>query len=137
MSPGSPPADAFVGLFLGLGAIALLVGAVGTANIMVISVLERRGEIGLRRALGARSRHIAIQFFLESSAIAALGGLAGLGLGSLATVIAAAVMREPIVIPPVALAGGFTAAVLVGAIAGIYPALRAAHLAPAEALRTL
>ena len=87
----------FVGLFLGLGAVALLVGGVGIANIMVISVLERRGEIGLRRALGARARHIAIQFILESIALAVLGGLAGVGLGCLATLIAAhlAATRSP------------------------------------------
>ncbi len=128
---------AFVGLFLGLGGIALLIAGVGVANIMVISVLERRGEIGLRRALGARRRHVAAQFLLESTLLATIGGILGVGLGVLATVVAARLAGNPVVVPVVALIGGLGAAVLVGALAGAYPAARAARLSPAEALRSL
>ena len=128
---------AFVGLFLGLGAVALLVGGVGIANIMVISVLERRGEIGLRRALGARARHVALQFLLESAALALVGGIAGVALGTLATAVAARVSGNPFSMPANAPLAGLAAALLVGAVAGLYPATRAARLAPADALRTL
>jgi putative ABC transport system permease protein len=128
---------AFVGLFLGLGSIALLIGGVGIANIMVISVLERRGEIGLRRALGARRRDVAVQFMLESTLLAAIGGVAGIGLGILATAVAARLAGNPVTVPPSGLAAGLGAALLVGALAGLYPAARAARLSPAEALRTL
>jgi putative ABC transport system permease protein len=128
---------AFVGLFLGLGGIALFIAGVGIANIMVISVLERRGEIGLRRALGARRRHVAAQFLLESTLLATIGGLLGVGLGILATAVAARLAGNPVTVPPLALAAGLGAALLVGALAGVYPATRAARLAPADALRTL
>jgi putative ABC transport system permease protein len=128
---------AFVGLFLGLGGIAMLIAGVGIANIMVISVLERRGEIGLRRALGARRRHVAAQFLLESTLLAALGGLLGIGLGIAATAIAARLGGNPLAVPPQAPAAGLAAALLVGALAGVYPAARAARLSPVEALRTL
>jgi putative ABC transport system permease protein len=128
---------AFVGLFLGLGGIALLIAGVGIANIMVISVLERRGEIGLRRALGALRRHVAAQFLLESTLLAVIGGILGVALGVLATVVAARLGGNPAVVPPLALAGGLGASVLVGALAGAYPAARAARLSPAEALRSL
>ncbi|MFF5290642.1 ABC transporter permease [Paractinoplanes globisporus] len=128
---------AFVGLFLGLGGIALLIAGVGIANIMVISVLERRGEIGLRRALGARRRHVAAQFLLESTLLAAAGGVLGIGLGVLATAVAARLGGNPVSVPPTALAAGLGAALLVGALAGLYPAGRAARLSPVEALRSL
>ena len=127
---------AFVGLFLALGAVALLVGGVGIANIMVISVLERRGEIGLRRALGARSRHVAVQFLLESLVLAVFGGILGVGLGSLATAVAAHIGRNPVSIPLYVPFAGLGAAAAVGILAGVYPAIRAARLAPADALRT-
>jgi putative ABC transport system permease protein len=128
---------AFVGLFLGLGAVALLVAGFGIANIMVISVLERRAEIGLRRALGARRRDVAAQFLLESALLAALGGVAGVGLGCLATAVAARLAGNPVAIPLEAPLAGLAAALLVGALAGLYPAARASRLPPADALRTL
>jgi putative ABC transport system permease protein len=128
---------AFNGLFLGLGAVALLVGAVGVANIMVISVLERRSEIGLRRALGATRGQIRTQFLSEAILLALGGGAVGIAAGALATAIYATTKGWTIVIPPVAWAGGFGAALLIGAVAGLVPALRAARLSPTEALRTV
>jgi len=142
----SRPSDALVaeadarsalnGLFLGLGAVALLVGGIGIANIMIISVLERRSEIGLRRALGATKGHIRGQFFTEALLLSLLGGTAGITLGTLATVIYAATKHWGVVVPPLALAGGLGAALAIGAIAGLLPAIRAASLSPTEALRT-
>jgi putative ABC transport system permease protein len=126
---------AFVALFLALGAVALIVGGVGIANIMVISVLERRAEIGLRRALGARARHLALQFLLESTALAAIGGTLGIVLGALATAAADRVAHNPITIPPYVPFAGIAAAVTIGILAGVYPAIRAARLTPATALR--
>jgi putative ABC transport system permease protein len=125
---------AFDDLFLGLGAVALLVGAVGVANIMVISVLERRSEIGLRRALGATRGDIRIQFLSEAIMLALLGGAAGVAAGALATTVYGDVKGWPIVIPTLAWAGGLAAALLIGALAGLLPALRAARLSPTEAL---
>ncbi|HET9848510.1 MAG TPA: ABC transporter permease [Candidatus Dormibacteraeota bacterium] len=127
---------AFNALFLGLGAVALLVGGVGIANVMVISVLERRSEIGLRRALGATRAHIGVQFLTESILLSACGGIAGIVLGALITAAYAAGQGWTIVVPAVAIGGGIAAATLTGAVAGLYPALRAARLAPTEALRT-
>jgi len=123
-------------LFLGLGAVALLVGGVGVANIMVISVLERRSEIGLRRALGATEHHIRVQFLSEAVLLAGLGGAAGVALGATSTAVYDLVKGWSVVIPPVAWAGGFGAALAIGAAAGLLPALRAARLSPTEALRT-
>jgi putative ABC transport system permease protein len=128
---------AYNGLFLGLGAVALLVGGVGIANVMVISVLERRSEIGLRRALGATRRHIAEQFLAEAVLLSALGGLAGTIMGAVATVIYAVSQHWSVQIPAVALYGGLGAALVIGAIAGLYPSMRAARLSPTEALRTV
>jgi putative ABC transport system permease protein len=128
---------AFDDLFLGLGAVALLVGAVGVANIMVISVLERRSEIGLRRALGATRGHIRIQFLSEAILLALLGGAVGVGAGALATALYADAKGWTIVIPALAWAGGLAAALLIGALAGLLPALRAARLSPTEALWTI
>jgi putative ABC transport system permease protein len=128
---------AFNVLFLGLGAVALLVGAVGVANIMVISVLERRSEIGLRRALGATKGHIRIQFLSEAILLALIGGVAGVLIGGVATAVYASSKGWAIVIPPLAWAGGLAAALVIGAAAGLLPALRAARLSPTEALWTL
>ncbi len=128
---------AFSALFLGLGAVALLVGAVGVANIMIISVLERRSEIGLRRALGATKGHIRTQFLSEAILLALAGGAAGVAAGAAATAIYAHAKGWATVIPPLAWAGGLGAALLIGAAAGLLPALRAARLSPTEALWTL
>jgi putative ABC transport system permease protein len=128
---------AFNGLFLGLGAVALLVGAVGVANIMIISVLERRSEIGLRRALGATRGQIRTQFLSEAILLALLGGAVGVAAGALATTIYAHTKHWAVAIPTEAWAGGLAAAILIGAIAGLMPALRAAHLSPVDALRTI
>jgi putative ABC transport system permease protein len=125
---------AFNTLFLGLGAVALLVGAVGVANIMVISVLERRSEIGLRRALGATKAHIRTQFLAEAILLSLAGGLAGLAAGAAATAIYAHTKGWATVIPAQAWAGGLAAATAIGALAGLWPALRAARLSPTEAL---
>src|SRR5215472_16126052 len=121
-------------LFLGLGAVALLVGGVGMGNIMVIAVLERRSEIGLRRALGATRGHIRIQFLTEAIMLALVGGTVGVSMGAIATALYATVRDWPVVIPPLAWAGGLAAAVLIGAVAGLLPALRAARMSPTEAL---
>jgi putative ABC transport system permease protein len=128
---------AFNGLFLGLGAVALLVGAVGVANIMIISVLERRSEIGLRRALGATRGQIRTQFLSEAIMLALIGGTAGVAAGALATTVYASTKQWAVVIPTEAWAGGIAAAIAIGATAGLLPALRAARLSPTEALRTV
>jgi putative ABC transport system permease protein len=125
---------AFDDLFLGLGAVALLVGAVGVANIMIISVLERRSEIGLRRALGATRGHVRVQFLAEAVLLALIGGVAGVGVGALSTTIYAHTKHELVVIPALAWGGGIGAAVLIGAVAGLWPALRAARMSPTQAL---
>jgi len=129
--------SAFNGLFLGLGAVALLVGGIGVANTMVVSVLERRSEIGLRRSLGATRGHIRTQFLCEAVLLSAFGGLAGVGAGALATVVYARIKDWDVVVPPIAWAGGLAAAALIGALAGLLPALRAARMPPTEALRTV
>jgi len=126
--------SALNGLFLGLGAVALLVGAIGVANIMVISVLERRSEIGLRRALGATRGHIRLQFLAEAVLLAVAGGAAGVAAGALATAIYASAKGWAVVIPAVAWTGGIGAALAIGAIAGLLPALRAARTSPTQAL---
>jgi putative ABC transport system permease protein len=130
-------AGAFNTLFLGLGAVALLVGAVGVANIMIISVLERRQEIGLRRALGATRGQIRVQFLAEAILLALAGGAAGDIAGAAATAFYAHAKGWAVVIPPQAWAGGLGAALLIGALAGLLPAVRAARLSPTEALWTV
>lgn len=122
-------------LLLGLGSVALLVGGVGIANIMVISVLERRGEIGLRRALGATRQHIAVQFILESAVLATLGGVLGVSLGAAVTFGYARRQGWLVDVPVNALVFGVLGALLLGTLAGLYPAVRAARLDPAEAVR--
>ena len=121
-------------LFLGLGAVALLVGAIGVANIMVISVLERRSEIGLRRALGATRGQIRAQFLAEAILLSLAGGAAGVAIGAVATAAYARGHGEAVLIPPEAWAGGLAAAVVIGALAGLLPAIRAARLSPTQAL---
>jgi putative ABC transport system permease protein len=129
-------ASAGTGLFLGLGAVALLVGGIGIANILVIGVLERRAEIGLRRAVGARRVHIAVQFLTEAVLLGAVGGTAGVALGVAATAGVAVEQGWAVAVPAFALWGGLAAAVGIGLVAGSYPAIRAARLAPTDALRT-
>ncbi|MDA2989782.1 MAG: FtsX-like permease family protein, partial [Actinomycetota bacterium] len=128
--------SAFTSLFLGLGAVALLVGGIGIANVMVIAVIERRNEIGLRRAIGGTRAHIRRQFLTESLLLSSIGGLAGVALGAAVTWIYANAEGWTVVIPTVAIVGGFLSAIAIGAIAGLYPAMRAARLAPTEALRS-
>jgi putative ABC transport system permease protein len=130
-------AGALNSLFLGLGAVALIVGAVGVANIMIISVLERRSEIGLRRALGATRGQIRIQFLTEAILLSLAGGAAGVAAGAVATIIYASVKNWAVEIPALAWGGGIAAAIAIGAVAGLVPALRAARLSPTEALRTI
>ena len=127
---------AFTGLLVGLGAVALFVGAVGIANVMVISVLERRSEIGLRRALGATRHHIASQFITESLLLGLIGGIAGVIFGSLATAGYAFADNLPASVPATAIFGGLAAALITGALAGLYPAIRASQLSPTQALKT-
>ena len=130
-------AGAFDSLFLGLGVVALIVGAVGVANIMIISVLERRSEIGLRRALGATRGQIRTQFLAESILLALIGGVVGVLAGIAATAVYASSKHWAIVIPAEAWSGGIASAILIGALAGLMPAVRASRMPPTVALRTV
>ncbi len=125
---------AFTGLLVGLGSVALLVGGIGVANTMVISVLERRGEVGLRRSLGATRSQVCAQFLAESLLLSALGGGAGVVIGSGVTAVYALTQGWPAVVPPWVMAGGIGATLVIGGVAGLYPAVRAARLAPTAAL---
>jgi putative ABC transport system permease protein len=127
--------DTLTALLLGLGGVALLVGGIGIANVMVIAVLERRTEIGVRRALGATKRHIRLQFLVEAVLMAALGGVIGLALGVLITAIYARVDGIVFAMPATSVAAGIGSALVVGALAGLSPAGRAARLNPADAIR--
>lgn len=129
--------NAFTSLLVGLGAVALLVGGVGIANVMVISVLERRSEIGLRRALGATRRHITEQFMTEALLLGALGGVVGAAVGAGVTGLYAAAENQAAIVPPLALAAGIGAAISIGVVAGLYPSIRASRLSPTEALRAV
>ncbi|MGW4948013.1 ABC transporter permease [Actinoplanes sp. NPDC004185] len=124
----------FTQLLLGLGAVALLVGGIGVANTMVISVLERRAEIGLRRSLGATRGQIRVQFVAESLLLSLAGGAGGVLLGFAVTALYATTQAWPTVVPVWVLLGGVAATLVIGAVAGLYPAIRAARLAPTEAL---
>jgi putative ABC transport system permease protein len=130
-------AGAFDSLFLGLGIVALIVGAVGVANIMIISVLERRSEIGLRRALGATRAQIRTQFLAESILLALIGGVVGVLAGAVATAVYAGTKSWAVVIPVEAWSGGIASAILIGALAGLLPAVRASRMPPTVALRTV
>jgi len=130
-------AGAFNSLFLGLGVVALIVGAVGVANIMIISVLERRSEIGLRRALGATKSQIRTQFLAESILLAVIGGIVGVLAGAMATAVYAGTKNWAVIIPAKAWTGGIASAILIGAIAGLMPAIRASRMPPTVALRTV
>ncbi|GAB2611555.1 ABC transporter permease [Paractinoplanes abujensis] len=129
--------SSFSVLFLALAAVALVVGGIGVANTMVVAVLERRSEIGLRRALGATRGHIRLQFLTESVVLATIGGLAGSGLGLAATIGYASWQHWPLVVPVEAAVAGAGGAVVIGVLAGLYPSVRAARLTPTQALATV
>ena len=129
-------ASSFTALFLGLGAVALLVGGLGIANVMLMAALERRSEIGLRRALGATRGHIVGQFLTEALLLAGTGGVLGVALGSIVSIGYANSQGWLVSLPIVGIIGGVGMAVVIGAVAGIYPAVRAALTPPTDALRT-
>lgn len=126
--------DSFTGLLVGIGGVALLVGGIGVANTMVITVLERRAEVGVRRALGARRRSIRDQFLVESLLLSFLGGVAGVVIGIGVTVVFAVSQGWPVALPVWAVLGGLGATVVIGGVSGLYPAARAARIPPTSAL---
>jgi putative ABC transport system permease protein len=126
--------EVFTGLLLALGSISLLVGGIGVANTMIISVLERRREIGLRRAIGATRRHIRLQFLTEAVLLSAMGGLAGAGIGAAVSAAVAVGNGWVPVVPVWIVVGGVLATIAIGAVAGLYPAVRAARTPPSVAL---
>jgi putative ABC transport system permease protein len=115
--------------------ISLLVGAIGIANVMLVSVTERTREIGIRMAIGARGRDVLFQFLTEAVALGAVGGVAGLGVGAIATKVMAAKAGWPTLLSPTVMMAAVALAGLAGVVAGFYPALRASQLDPIEALR--
>ncbi|MDR1151267.1 MAG: ABC transporter permease, partial [Bifidobacteriaceae bacterium] len=127
----------FLVLSLGMGGVALLVGGIGIANTMVVAVMERRGEVGLRRAMGARTGQIALQFVLEACVIGLGGGILGVGLGLYIVFCYTAVAQVIFAVPGWILAAGPALAIAIGAVAGLYPSLKAARQSPTEALRTV
>jgi len=129
--------DASTSLFLALGAVALLIAGVGIANVMLISVLERRSEIGLRRALGATQQDVAVQFMGEALLLSLLGGGGGVVVGAFLTAAFASYRGWAMLLPYEAVALALGAALLIGVLAGLYPALRAARLVPTDALRAM
>jgi putative ABC transport system permease protein len=137
LSARAAAAGAFDSLVLGLGVVALIVGAIGVANTMIVSVLERRSEIGLRRALGATKGQIRAQFLGESILLAVIGGGVGVLAGAVATATYATAKGWFVVIPVEAWSGGIAAAILIGALAGLLPAIRASRMPPTVALRTV
>jgi putative ABC transport system permease protein len=128
---------AFDSLVLGLGVVALIVGAIGVANIMIVSFLERRSEIGLRRAVGATESQIRTQFLSESILLAVIGGVIGVLGGAAATAVYASSKSWAIVIPVQAWLGGIASTILIGALAGLLPAIGASRMPPTVALRTV
>jgi ABC-type lipoprotein release transport system permease subunit len=126
--------DSFTGLLVGIGGVALLVGGIGVANTMVITVLERRAEVGVRRALGARRRDVRDQFLVESLLLSFLGGVAGVVIGVVVTLAFALGQGWPVAIPLWAVAGGLGATVLIGGLSGLSPAAKAARIPPTSAL---
>ena len=126
---------AFTNLLLGLGSVALLVGGVAIANVMVMSVLERRMEIGVRRSIGATRREIRYQFLLESIVLSGIGGLVGVVLGTGITLGYTNYTDIVFSIPVSQVLGAIPLALLIGAISGVYPAIKASKIQPAEAVR--
>jgi putative ABC transport system permease protein len=123
-------------LLAGIAAISLLVGGIGVMNIMLVSVTERIREIGLRKALGATPSVIRRQFLVEASTLGLVGGLAGAGLGVLGAEVLPHFISNKIAISGPATAGAIAVAIVIGVVFGVYPASRAARLAPIEALRS-
>ena len=122
-------------LLAAVASISLLVGGIGIMNIMLVSVTERTREIGIRMAIGARRIHIMLQFLVEAMLLSLVGGLAGIALGIIVSLMISALAGWPTLLSPVAVAGGFIFSAAVGIFFGYYPARKASLLHPIEALR--